>query len=135
MTSSDNIEKLGADIGIPVDARRMESTTWTSEKCEFDRDEKCIIHGVKANIYFVTSKTWTYLNNRKSYGWKARKVKKLACGMKKSGPVDSLKPTKTTNPGTHTDDKYSGWVENIGDRDLLSFLSDNSRVKSSDVGN
>ena len=130
-----NNKKLGTGEGLPVDAKRMENTTWASGKCGFDKDEKCVIHGVKATVYFVTSKTWTYLNNRKSYGWKARKVKKLACRMKNSGPLDSLESANTTiNPGTLTDGKYSGWVENIEDRGLLSFLNDVSSVKRSDVG-
>ena len=133
-TATNNMEKLSADEGLAVDARRMENITWTSVKCEFDRDEKCMIHGVKAKVHFVTSKTWTYVNNKKSYGWKARKIKKLACGMKNSGPVGSIKTTNSTHPGTQADDKYSGWVVNTRDRDLLTFLSDKSGGKSSDVG-
>ena len=85
MTSSGRIEKeKDEDIVSSNVVVGISDTAWSGEKCLFDRDKKCIKHGVQATVYQVTSKKWSYMKNKKSYGWKTRKVEKLACRMRSS---------------------------------------------------
>ena len=133
MTSGGRIVKQREEDMLSINVVGISDATWVGEKCIFDRDKKCVRHGIQATIYQVTSKKWSYLNNKKSYGWKTRKVEKLACRMRSSGPIEYQKSTNTTIfPESHTDLNFSGGVENVQDsgflhdRGLLTFLSEKS---------
>ena len=94
-----NVNATGEEENATNSVVREDHAAATVVGCEIRPDGlACLTHGCLVKKIKVTSKKWDWVERKKSYGWKSKKVDRFICNGRRE--ADNMNPDNCSVPGT-----------------------------------